>query len=122
MRKKISKISFLHYIKLVLRSLLFLAVLVTYLLDKTEILTYHAILPMIVWGFFVVEMLLRFFPSKLESMGCQKQFARNYEPIGMDIAPPISPGVGRRSSPPCGLLLTALSARCIMQDCSIGAC
>lgn len=87
MRKKISKISLLHYIKLVLRSLLFLAVLVTYLLDKTEILTYHAILPMIVWGFFVVEMLLRFFPSKLESMGCQKQFARNYEPIGKDIAP-----------------------------------
>ncbi len=87
MRKKLSKISFSHYIKLVLRSLLFLAVLVTYLLDKTEILTYHAILPMIVWGFFVVEMLLRFFPSRLESMGCQKQFARNYEPIGKDIAP-----------------------------------
>ena len=87
MRKKLSKISFSHYIKLVLRSLLFLAVLVTYLLDKTEILTYHAILPVIVWVFFIVEMLLRFFPSRLESMGCQKQFARNYEPIGEDIAP-----------------------------------
>ena len=87
MRKKLSKISLLHYIKLVLRSLLFLAVLVTYLLDKTEILTYHAILPVIVWVFFIVEMLLRFFPSKLESMGSQKQFARNYESIGKDIAP-----------------------------------
>jgi len=30
---------------------------------------------------------LRFFPSRLESMGCQKQFARNYEPVGEDIAP-----------------------------------
>ena len=26
-------------------------------------------------------MLLRFFPSKLESPGCQKQFAKNYKPI-----------------------------------------
>ncbi|MBP3437464.1 MAG: hypothetical protein J6K61_06140 [Clostridia bacterium] len=29
-----------------------------------------------------MEMILRFFPSKLESPGCQKQFARNYLPTG----------------------------------------
>ncbi|MBQ8637871.1 MAG: hypothetical protein IJ468_01740 [Lachnospiraceae bacterium] len=28
-----------------------------------------------------VEMILRFFPSSLESMGCQKQFAGNYRPV-----------------------------------------
>ncbi len=82
MKRKLSKISFLHYVKLVLRSLLFIAVLVTYILDRTEVLTYNAIIPAIVWVFFVVEMFFRFFPSRLESMGCQKQFARNYDPVG----------------------------------------
>jgi hypothetical protein len=32
----------------------------------------------IVWIVFVVEMIFRLFPSKYESPGCQKQFARNY--------------------------------------------
>ena len=87
MKNKISKISGLHYVKLILRSLLFLAVLVFYILDRTEVLTQNAVIPMIVWTFFVVEMLLRFFPSRLESMGCQKQFARNYEPVEKDNIP-----------------------------------
>ena len=82
MSKKISRISTLHIIKLILRSALFLAVLVFYILDRTDVLKQHAILPAIVWVFFFVEMLFRFFPSRLESMGCQKQFARNYEPTG----------------------------------------
>ena len=56
MRKKLSKISILHYVKLILRSILFVAVLVFYILDRTEVLTYHAIIPIIVWVFFVVEM------------------------------------------------------------------
>lgn len=87
MTKKLSKISILHYVKLIERSLLFIAVLVTYILDKTEILTYRAIIPSFVWVFFVVEMFLRFFPSRLESMGCQKQFKRNYEPVSKEAAP-----------------------------------
>ena len=86
-RKGLSKISLLHYIKLILRSLLFCVVLVFYILDRTEVLTYRAILPAVVWVFFVVEMLLRFFPSRLESMGCQKQFERNYEPLGEESTP-----------------------------------
>ena len=81
MKKRISRISALHYVKLVLRSILFLVVLLFYILDRTEILTYNAILPASVWIFFVTEMFFRFFPSKAESMGCQKQFARNYQPI-----------------------------------------
>ncbi len=80
MRKKLSKISTLHYVKLILRSVLLLLVLLFYILDKTTILTQNIVLPIIVWVFFIVEMLMRFFPSRLESMGCQKQFARNYEP------------------------------------------
>ena len=87
MSKPISKIYALHYVKLILRSLLFVSVLVFYILDRTDVLTQNAILPIVVWVFFFVEMLLRFFPSRLESMGCQKQFARNYEPVGEGIAP-----------------------------------
>jgi hypothetical protein len=82
MSKKISKISTLHIARLVSRSLLFFAVLIFYILDRTDVLRRNAILPMIVWVFFIVEMLFRFFPSRLESMGCQKQFAKNYEPTG----------------------------------------
>lgn len=81
MNTKISKISLLHYFKLILRSLFFVLVLVFYILDRTAVLTQNLVLPMIVWTFFMLGMLLRFFPSRLESMGCQKQFKRNYEPI-----------------------------------------
>lgn len=87
MNKKISTISLLHFVKLTVRSLLFLATLVCYILNRTEILTYNAILPIIFWVLFVVEMLLRFFPSGLESMGCQKQFAKNYEPFDENRSP-----------------------------------
>ena len=87
MSKKRSKISNLHIVKLILRSLLFLAVLVFYILDRTEVLTYNAILPAVVWIFFTIEMMFRFFPSKMESMGCQKQFKRNYLPKGENIKP-----------------------------------
>lgn len=79
-RTHLSKISSIHLVKLILRSILFIAVLVFYILDRTEITAHNAILPITVWIFFVVEMILRFFPSKLESMGCQKQFKRNYQP------------------------------------------
>lgn len=81
MKKKLTKICALHYLKLVLRSILFITVLVADILNRTEVLTYHAIIPMIVWVFFVVEMFFRFFPSQLESMGCQKQFKRNFVPM-----------------------------------------
>ena len=84
---KLSKISAMHYFKLVFRSALFIIALLTYIairvigtgeyfggLDKKP-----AIL-IFIWIVFVSEMILRFFPSKLESMGCQKQFSANYKP------------------------------------------
>ncbi|MBO5649161.1 MAG: hypothetical protein J6S76_04545 [Clostridia bacterium] len=83
---KISRISALHYAKLVFRSLLFRAALAVYLLHAhgiphpcKEIFRTPVVLAFI-WIIFAVEMVLRFFPSRLESMGCQKQFARNYRP------------------------------------------
>ena len=86
-RTHLSAISILHIVKLLLRSLLFLAVLLAYIFEKTSLLTSSPALPVIVWVFFVVEMVFRFFPSKLESMGCQKQFARNYKPISEAAVP-----------------------------------
>ena len=80
--KKLSGISALHYGKLAVRSVLFLSVLAAYLLDRAGDLARSFPLLLTVWVFYVVEMILRFFPSRLESMGCQKQFARNYRPTG----------------------------------------
>ena len=71
----------LHYAKLLARTLLFLCVLVSYLIGRTAELKRFYPLPVIVWVFFVVEMVLRFFPSRLESMGCQKQFAQNFRAV-----------------------------------------
>ncbi|MBE6938555.1 MAG: hypothetical protein E7460_08460 [Ruminococcaceae bacterium] len=88
-RKKLSPISTLHYVKLVYRSLLLLAAVAMYLFRSR--LPGDSIIPSIknqvwlmvgVWVVYTIEMLLRFFPAKLESMGCQKQFARNYRPTG----------------------------------------
>ena len=86
-KKKISKIYTFHYIKLILRLILFLTVFAFYILGKTELLMQNRIFPMIVWVFFIVGMAMRFFPAKLESVGCQKQFKRNYEPVGENIKP-----------------------------------
>ena len=85
MSKKISKISLLHYYKLVGRSILFLIAIVFYIIGKVN--GYGGVLGgmeenipflAVVWVLFVAEMLLRFFPSNNESMGCQKQFKRNF--------------------------------------------
>ena len=89
--KKISLISRLHYFKLVFRSLLFLAALAVYIARRVlgkpvdlDIITERPVILGVVLVVFVVEMLLRFFPSRLESMGCQKQFARNFIPTEVE--------------------------------------
>ncbi len=84
---RLSLISTLHYVKLVYRSLLFLAALTVYVLGRVRAES-GALMAMldrnpvmdIIWIVFAVEMIFRFFPSPLESMGCQKQFAKNYVP------------------------------------------
>ena len=85
--KKLSAISALHYTKLVFRSLLLLLALTLYIVGRARGVTdpFHFLsgmgwLPLGIAVVFAIEMLFRFFPSPLESMGCQKQFARNYRP------------------------------------------
>ena len=84
---RLTKISAYHYVKLVFRSLLFLAALVLYLVGRAtgderpfQFLTGMPFLLFAILLIYAVEMLLRFFPSSLESMGCQKQFRRNFHP------------------------------------------
>ncbi len=87
----ISKISAMHFIKLVFRSLLFLGATVLYIINRTknndQMFGGYENEPWLlafIWILFTVEMALRFFPSRLESPGCQKQFARNYKPTGKE--------------------------------------
>ena len=78
-----------HYGRLVYRSALFIVLVVSYirfrLFSDTSIIESVEKTPTIIyvtWAVFVIEMIMRFFPSKYESPGCQKQFARNYKKSG----------------------------------------
>ena len=82
---KLSPTSIMHYLKLVGRSLMFLLALALYIVGKLRSSGMFAglefsILPVVYTLIFSLEMLLRFFPSKLESMGCQKHFKQNFQP------------------------------------------
>ena len=89
--KRWSKISVLHAWKLGARSLLFLLAVACYVLgvifghsDKVlGALDDNYWFLILVWVLFVAEMIPRFFPSKFESMGCQKQFKKNFIPTEM---------------------------------------
>ena len=79
----------LHYAKLLIRLAIFITLLVLYVLhhvrggDNLEtVIESRPLLLVAIWAVFVVEMVLRFFPSRFESPGSQKQFARNYVTTG----------------------------------------
>ena len=79
----------LHYFRLAYRSALFAAFFVFYLHERIEngpfwlsSLENRPWILTLVIVIFTVEMVLRFFPSKLESPGCQKQFAKYYVKSG----------------------------------------
>ena len=78
-----------HYLKLAFRIVLFLVALVFYVISKIDGASLpfgeadeHPIFWGAVWVFFFSGMVLRIFPSKLETIGCQKQLKRNYVPTG----------------------------------------
>ncbi len=84
-RQKISIISTIHYFRLVYRSVLFILLLIEYILYHAGVHEFpepgigrQTAVSLLIWIIFAVEMIFRFFPSKYESPGCQKQFKRNY--------------------------------------------
>lgn len=86
-RKQLSTIMVFHYVKLCFRSALFLGALLMYILGRmngierplSEVRHWPVFLT-VIWFVFVLEMILRSIPSRVESMGCQKQFRLNYIP------------------------------------------
>ena len=86
---RLTPVSSLHYFKLIFRSMLLVFGIVCYITGRVTISEeafsrYPAgqWFLRVIWVIFVWEMLQRFFPSGLESPGCQKQFAKNYIKTG----------------------------------------
>jgi hypothetical protein len=84
---KISRVSAMHYAKMVIRALLFFGAVGLYIFKRITgkgiFLENSKALPLLlilIWIVYAIEMACRFFPSKLESPGCQKQFACNFIP------------------------------------------
>lgn len=83
---EISKITKMHYVKLVVRSLFLIATAIVYIIGLVNgkpifnsFFEINVVLA-VVFAVYAVEMIARFFPSKLESMGCGKVFKSNYIP------------------------------------------
>lgn len=86
-KRKMTKTVKMHFVKLTFRSVLFIMALVVYIYNAVHNtgetfsgFEENRVLLSFIWAVFFVEMLLRFFPSGIESMGCQKQFKKNYVP------------------------------------------
>ncbi len=84
-KRKISTVNTIHYIRFIYRSVLFVLVLVRYIRFRLsgdgQFIESFEKMPAVIyftWAVFVLEMIMRFFPSKYESPGCQKQFECNY--------------------------------------------
>ena len=84
-KTRLTAVSAFHYFRLVYRSVLLILLLIRYVIyriyDGSTVLDFLEKRPVIITIIFVIftaEMIGRFFPSRIESPGCQKQFARNY--------------------------------------------
>lgn len=84
--KKLTPTSLYHYYKLIARSVLLLIVIAVYISSKFYHVSFFMhksfiwdVFIWIIWAIYMVEMIMRLFPSNIESMGCQKQFKRNYK-------------------------------------------
>ncbi len=121
-RQRLSDISLVHYYKFAFRLVFFIAALAMYIFSKVNpdvfattfnfsidndlsdlFNTFNQLSAMLlmIWGIEIFEMILRFFPSRFESMGCQKQFKCNYLP--QEGAPPV-----RRRDTMRGVVLTGV--------------
>ncbi len=85
--KSLSKTSIMHYAKLLIRGSFFVLALILWLTGDIAAVVEQGIVPFIVWLWYIVEMILRLFPSGLESMGCEKVFKKNYNPQPVEHEP-----------------------------------
>ena len=94
---KLTSVGVLHFVRLGYRSILFILFAIIYIdyrlglpkgsvllsgaemvSDLSETVGVRTVVLGTIWIVFMVDMILRFFPSDLESPGSQKQFSRNY--------------------------------------------
>ena len=90
-KKKFTSVMVWHFIRLGYRAglfLLFLGIYVTWRMNEEMDLgldmRIRPVVLGIIWIVFMIEMMLRLFPSRFESPGSQKQFDRNYIPKHCD--------------------------------------
>ena len=88
-KRRVTLVCGFHYVKLVYRALLLFAAVFLYVITRVKGMTLPTYFPtllqwslLLIWVVYAAEMICRFFPSRLESPGCQKQFKRNYKPTG----------------------------------------
>ena len=77
-----------HFVKLISRACLFVAALILYIISKVRGtgdlflgLENNLYVTGIIWVFFAYEVIVRFFPSKHSSPGCQKHLKCNFSPV-----------------------------------------
>ncbi len=100
-KKQLTKTVILHYLKLIFRSLLFLIAVGAYIHNRVNNTGQffsgyeeNHFLMGLIWIIFMAEMVMRLFPAKMESMGCQKQFRKNFIPIeGSEKRPVVQSGI-----------------------------
>lgn len=112
-KRRVTLVCGFHYVKLVYRSLLFIAAILLYIVTRVGGTTLPAYFPtllqwglILIWLVYAAEMICRFFPSRLESPGCQKQFKRNFRPT--EETEPILPA--RKGTVTVALVWLALNA------------
>ena len=111
-KRRVTLVCGFHYVKLVYRALLLIAGVILYVAFRIAGATPPDYFPtiqsyglLLIWVVYAAEMICRFFPSRLESLGCQKQFRRNYIPT--DKTEPILPA--RRGTVTVALVWLALN-------------
>ena len=111
-KRRVTLVCGFHYVKLVYRALLFFAGVCLYVTFRIWDATPPAYFPtlmqcglLLIWLVYAAEMICRFFPSKLESPGCQKQFRRNFKPTNQTT--PVLPA--RRGTVTVALVWLALN-------------
>ena len=90
MENMISNMSFTtayHHLKLITRTVFLVMVIADHFICRAHNVDYFStdglhtsFFAMAIWVLFMMEMVLRLLPSKLESNGCQKQFQSMYKP------------------------------------------
>ena len=112
-KRRVTLVCGFHYVKLVYRALLLFAAVFLYVITRVKGMTLPTYFPtllqwglILIWLVYAAEMICRFFPSRLESPGCQKQFKRNFRPTGE--TQPILPA--RKGTVTVALVWLALNA------------